>query len=429
MSDALPFGVTIAPAPAELRLGEVDERERLDWRGSERSRVSPVQAAKAFPEPITVEPLDAKQFACSGGVDSTRYREANTYRCLSEMTWEEARVALRRLYLPVQYVMSGKPAEFVALAELALVADGREGFVGKKGEHAGKLRVELDLARGCLRDYLARRLALAEAHGSRLARPIVGQVEGMSAPAVADRLVGAYSTQLPIAGGGWVQLSEALPDEVIAALEDLRLRWATWSGRRRQVDDVIARLQSVERPSPAAYAEAAHIAEMLCFIGEKLTSLYEGIMFSMPVYRLYPATSEAEAIGLWWPWGRPAPLMAGEPPRPPKPKKQVVDPALITATQPQHVVREVMSKTGINRTTAQQMTAALRRQMRSRRRTQAERLLGQGLPKAEVARRVGLSPSRISAMFKGEPRVVRQQKAQRLFDAYLAASRGTDDES
>jgi hypothetical protein len=33
-----------------------------------------------------------------------------------------------------------------------------------------------------------------------------------------------------------------------------------------------------------------------------------------------------------------------------------------------------------------------------------------------------------SDLFKGEPRVVRQKKAQRLFDAYLAASRQLDDE-
>lgn len=428
MSDALPFGVTIAPAPAELRLGGDDERERFDWRRPESSRVSPVQSAKAFPEPVAVEPLDGKQFACSGGVGSTRYREATIYRRSSEMTWEEARVALRRLYLPVQYVMSSKPAEFIALAELALVADGREGFVGKKGEHAGKLRDELGLARGYLRDYLGRRLDTAEHYASRLARPILRQIEDMSVSAIADRLVGAFSTALPVAGGRWVQLSEALPDEVTAALEALRARWTEWVARRSVVEDVIARVQSAERPSPAEYAEAVHIAEMLCFVGEKLTSLYQGIMFSMPVYRLYPATSESEAITLWWPWGRPAPLMAGEPPRPPKPRKQVVDPGLITATQPQHVVREVMAKTGINRTTAQQMTVALRRKMRSQRRTQAERLLGQGLSKAEVARRVGLSPSRISAMFKGEPRVVRQKKAQRLFDAYMAASRGVDDE-
>jgi len=122
----------------------------------------------------------------------------------------------------------------------------------------------------------------------------------------------------------------------------------------------------------------------------------------MPIYRLYPATAEAEAIALWWPWWRSAPLLDGGPPRPPKPGKKTLDPSLITATQPQDVVREVMQKTGIDRTTAQRMTAAMRAQMRRRREIEAEHLLHLGHSKSEVARRVGLSASRISAMFKGE---------------------------
>jgi DNA-binding CsgD family transcriptional regulator len=130
-------------------------------------------------------------------------------------------------------------------------------------------------------------------------------------------------------------------------------------------------------------------------------TLYAGLMHSMPIYRLYPAISEPEAIALWWPWGRPAPLVDGGPPRPPTPRRRVLDPSLITATRPQDVVREVMQKTGINRTTAQSMTASMRAQMRERQ-YQARRLLHEGLTKAEVARRVGLSPSRISALFKGE---------------------------
>ena len=66
------------------------------------------------------------------------------------------------------------------------------------------------------------------------------------------------------------------------------------------------------------------------------------------------------------------------------------------------MVREVMALTGINRTTAQRMTAAMRANMRIDQRSRAERLLWQGLTKAEVARQVGLSPSRISALFKGK---------------------------
>ena len=100
------------------------------------------------------------------------------------------------------------------------------------------------------------------------------------------------------------------------------------------------------------YAEALHTADMLAFIGEKLTTLYAAIMHSMPVYRLHPATSEREAIELWWPWGRPPPLVDGGPARPSKARKKVLDPRIITATRPQDVVREVMQRTSINRTTA-----------------------------------------------------------------------------
>ena len=92
---------------------------------------------------------------------------------------------------------------------------------------------------------------------------------------------------------------------------------------------------------------------MLAFIGEKLTTLYAAIMHSMPIYRLHPATSEREAIELWWPWGCPPPLVDGGPARPSKPRKKVLDPRIITATWPQDVVREVMQRTSINRTTAQ----------------------------------------------------------------------------
>jgi transposase len=48
------------------------------------------------------------------------------------------------------------------------------------------------------------------------------------------------------------------------------------------------------------------------------------------------------------------------------------------------------------------MTADMRAQMRRRREIEAEHLLHLGHSKSEVARRVGLSASRISAMFKGE---------------------------
>jgi hypothetical protein len=106
-------------------------------------------------------------------------------------------------------------------------------------------------------------------------------------------------------------------------------------------------------------------------------------------------------------------LFDGTPPRPPKPRKQVLDPAIITATRPQDVVREVIERTGINRTTAQRMTAAMRAGMRVRQRHEAEQLLWAGLSKAAVARRVGLSPSRISALIKGK--IIREKNPLRIY--------------
>jgi hypothetical protein len=88
-------------------------------------------------------------------------------------------------------------------------------------------------------------------------------------------------------------------------------------------------------PTTAEYADALHTADMLAFIGEKLTTLYAAIMHAMPVYRLYPATPECEAIAPWWPWGRPAPLVGDVPAKPPRPRKKVLDPSIITATRPQ----------------------------------------------------------------------------------------------
>ena len=80
----------------------------------------------------------------------------------------------------------------------------------------------------------------------------------------------------------------------------------------------------------------------------------------------------------------------------------MLDPSIITTKRPQGVVREVMERTGINRTTAQRMTAKLRADMRSARWAKAQTMLRQGATRAEVARSVGLSPSRISSMFKGK---------------------------
>jgi hypothetical protein len=81
--------------------------------------------------------------------------------------------------------------------------------------------------------------------------------------------------------------------------------------------------------------------------------------------------------------------------------KKVLDPSIIQATRPQDVGQEVMERTGINRTTAQRLTASMPADMRQKRRTKALMMLRSSKAKAEVSRTFGLSPSRVSAMFKG----------------------------
>jgi hypothetical protein len=208
---------------------------------------------------------------------------------------------------------------------------------------------------------------------------------------------------MPVATDQWAQIIEARSDHMIAALDHLRATLATWNARRSVAERVAAcMLQPGDMPTAAEYAEALHIAEMLVFTSAKLLMLYAGVMHSMPIYRLYPATSEREAIVLWWPWGRAVPLVDGGPAIAPTPRKKVLDPSIITAKRPQDVVREVMERTGINRTTAQRMTVGIRVEMRFKRHMLAETMLRGGETRAAVARSVGLSPSRISAMFKGQ---------------------------
>jgi hypothetical protein len=407
MSDLPPF-VTIAPPPPELQLGKTDDRDRFDYwpRGPRSETLSAVQASKAFPELIAAGEPEAlrteKMFACSGSPDSSRYREATLFRAMQDMGWEEARIALNRLMEPVRSGR-GEPSDYVALAEFALTATGFAGFVGKRGEHAVKLREALGAARMILRKRLSEPLHQAERDAWRLSRPITAHgYRPDSDERFANAVVRAFWTLAPTPAGEWPRIVEATADQALAALDYLRATLATWDARRPVLASVLDRLSEEGAPTAAEYAEAIHIADMLVFTSTKLVTLYAGLMHSMPIYRLYPSVSEAEAIALWWPWGRPAPLVSGAPPRPPKPRKRLLDPSVITATRPQDVVREVMQKTGINRTTAQSMTSSMRAQMRQKRLYEATRLLRDGLTKAEVARRVGLSPSRISALFKGE---------------------------
>jgi hypothetical protein len=409
MSEPSPFRITTV-VPPELGLRQRDDDGYpYPWRAPRNDDT--VQTARAFPEPVPVEPPETQPFACSGGIGSARYQEAAKYRALSEMTWDEARVALNRLVVMLPYA-GGPPDAYVAVAEFALAADGRDGFVGRKGEHAVKLRAELNRAIGRLKDRLDLRLGEAENNAKHLARPLPQHGADLGSDIlVGDLVKRALSTMVPVAPDRWVRVTQATGGEVLAALESLRLLLDIWTARRAAAESVAQRLaapvdlgeaHAAKPPTASEYAEALHIAEMLGFASAKLVSLYAGILYAMPIYRLYPAVSEEEAIGLWWPWGRPAPLIDAAPPPAPKARRPVLDPSLITATRPQDVVREVIEKTGINRTTAQRLTAGMRRTMRQQRQNEAQWLLWQGLSKAEVARRVGLSPSRLSALFPGK---------------------------
>jgi hypothetical protein len=412
MSD-LPPGVTIAPPPPELKLD--DERGDNYWYpehgNSWRERKEDIAA---FPERIEVDPPDllrtTKPFGCSGSIDSYQYREATKFREMTAMTWPEARIALRRLSVLAPYDGDRPASEYIGLAEFALTATGFARFAGNRGEHAVKLHDELGKAVTSLHERLERTLHTVEHNAGLLARPVTqhGDPRDGSKIAATNVMFPSLWTKVPTAADEWVRVIDATPDQVIAALDFLRATFATWEARRAIAADIVCRLAAhdpkalADLPTAAEYAEAIHIADTLAFTGNKLLALYAGVMLSMPVYRLYPGTPELEAIALWWPWGRPAVLIDGGPSPPPKPRKQVLDPAIITARRPQDIVKEVVQKTGMNRTTAQRLTAAMRTKMRAQRKTTAERLLRQGVTKAEVARMVELSPSRISAMFKGE---------------------------
>jgi hypothetical protein len=385
-----------------------DESEYPDaWWRSSYDRPSREKADDlAYPERIEV---GTELFACSGSVDSHSFREATKFRALPDMTWEEARIALARLQAG-RGITTSRAA--VALAEFALPASGFTGFDrnSKRGDNAVKLRDSLVEARAMLRVFLCRRLAIAAQAAHDLARPVTRHGPDMTNEHQAQGIASTLSTKLPI-GETWVRISKATSEQILDALKSLRGTITEWSAGREAAKGIAERLEMPdELPTADDYADAVYLADMLVWSGQTLLLLYAGMMIGMPVYRLYPTTPERKAVALWWPWGRPAPLFDGKPSPPPKPQKATLDPSIITATRPQDIVREVMQKTGINRTTAQRMTAPMRARMRQKRKQEAQHLLHQGLSKAEVARRVGLSPSRISAMFPGEEYSARNRK-------------------
>jgi hypothetical protein len=411
MSGTLP-GLTIGDPPPELGLDNDDEdrwhyRPYCDHDRDERRRTDILHAAVAFPQEFPAGSPDeimVRPFACSGSADSSRYQEATRFRVIPDMGWEEARVALKRLRLD-----QGRRGteDYVARAEFALTVHGF-GFQGLEGAHAVKLREELaDEIAANLRAHLAKGLGTSAGTVQRLSRPITSRLQGEGWRGDRDWRSGGWHdnaelwAKVPTAAATWVRIIEATGEQIIASLAYLRATLATWEARRGLADEGAGRMSPISRlPTAAEYAEAVYIADMLAFTAAKLDVLYAGIMHSMPIYRMYPATAEAEAIGLWWPWGREVPLVDGGPPRAPRPSKAVLDPSIITATHAGDVVKQVMAETGMNRITAQKLTAKLRRGMRVKQRQEAEALLKKGATRAAVAKAVGLSPSRISAMFK-----------------------------
>jgi hypothetical protein len=423
MNHALPGGILTIEEPAEFEGPDEVEAEESEPEPQApefpyTGRHDAEHEATAYPKPCetgTPEELIAKFYACSGSLGSKQYREATKYRDLPNMDWPDARVALNRLVVAVQdnrYNRRRKPddinRDLVALAEFALTSRGFEDFVGKKGDAAPRFRQELqDAAWRYLCPPLQRRLESAEQNAKAAARPITDTMKHRWGPN------DALQARVPIPCSNYVRIIEATPEQAIASLEFMREWLAAEERQRPFVEDMIARLRApvttAEQYRKAAgditaegYSKALHIADGLQFISAKLVALYSGIMHSIPIYRLYPATPEREAIELWWPWGRGTPLIDGGPAKAPRPRKRVLDPAIITATRPHDVVRQVMERTGINRTTVQRMTSEMRADMRRARETKALSMLHSGATRAEVARAIGLSPSRVSAMFKGQ---------------------------
>lgn len=394
MSDTLPPGF-LTIGPAKLPSEEFEEPSRNHDRGK-------IANETAFPEHLetgTPEELASRLYACSGSPDSMQYREATRFRDMPSMDWTEARTALSRLdgdirgysYYRERTVCT---RQLVAQAEFALTAQGFD-FVGKKGDVAAKFRKDLAHAiTVSLRPALTFRLLASASAQKIIQKPIA---EYMRDDWLPNKELFAM---VPTPDGAFVKVGDALPEQALASLEYLRRLLADRERQRPFADNVAARLTTGD-VTAQEYTMAICTADALEFLSGKLVVLYAGIMHSMPIYRLYPATSERQAIDLWWPWGRVMPLVDGGPSMAPTTRKEVLDPSIIQATRPQDVVRGVMERTGINRTTAQRMTAKMRADMREKRKAKALAMLRIGKTKADIARTFGLSPSRVSAMFKG----------------------------
>lgn len=396
------MSIIILPPPPELQLREGcrhDAAEEADdypdWRQQNRRRDA---RADAFPELCATEgpeALAAKLYGYSGSVETRRYARATKFSDMAGLDWSAARVALNRLVRWIHDDRRNGPeaAHCVALAEFALTARGFD-FAGLKGESAPRFRKERTDAVRTLAYRLLKHLQSADERGEKLTRPLAEMwpvTERWPPNQVLDATV-------PLAADRWVRVTEATGDQALASLSFLRATWAAWCARRPTADDVRERLDADAAVTALEYAEALHIGAMLEFTGERLVTLLNAMRHSMPIYRRFPHASEQDAVAAWWPWG---PAMAGGPPRPSGDKATKLDPSIITATKPADVIREVMEKLGVSRVLAGKLTKDIRATMRRERKATAREMLWQGVPRAEVAKAVGISPSRLGEIFKG----------------------------
>jgi hypothetical protein len=410
MSNALPPGFLTIEAAEPPN----DPVTSPDYLTDEHRRVE--FGAIGLPEQFetgTPAELVAQLYGSSGSPETYEYREATKFRDMASMDWAEARVALNRLVRELRgdryYRRNVATADLVALAEFAMTARDFT-FQGKKGDNGGKLRKELaDAIIVHLRPPLTARLQATADNAKIIARPIAEHLrDGWKSN-------DALQAMVPLPDGTFVQISQATPEEAFASLDFMR-RWLADREEQRSFADGVANRLYLEGSAVTAkdYAAAISIADTREFMSAKLIMLHAGIANSIPLYRLYPATPECEAIKLWCPWGRAMPLVDSGPSKAPRSRKKVLDPAIITVTRPQDVVREVIERTGINRTTAQRMTADMRADMRRKRKALALSLLRKGETRTGVARAVGLSPSRISAMFKNQNFPTKKSNAELL---------------
>ena len=181
----------------------------------------------------------------------------------------------------------------------------------------------------------------------------------------------------------------AIPDEAATALDYLRFVLGSWNARRPEAEQVAdCVVKATNMPTAAEYAVALHTADMLAFMGAKLDMLYAGMMHSMPVYRLYPATPEREAVELWWPLG--ASASSGRW----RPSEAVEGPQEGFGSEDHHGYASAGCGAGGDAKDRHQphdgatSDSADTDRMRLARQRKAEALLRQGVTKAEVTRSV-----------------------------------------